>query len=210
MTMSLTQARARVRFIIDDPSPGVIASDADIDDALTTAQQEVYGIITASSNLVQTTGLVSTANDGTASLTALAPKKVCGVAIVQGLMRVQVPPLRAAQMQYRYTAVESLELVYVPRVTFPSAPGNNFVWGSAALDIPVADKLMCMVAASEIKIVDAEVLDGIENRKMELQTAINALINVPSWSVLPLGPQNMQPFLRHIMTGFDTLALCYA
>jgi len=208
--MTLATARARVRYLLDDVAPGVIATDADIDDALTTAMFEAYQFfVQGGANIVQTAGLVSTNTSGVADLTTLAPLRIMGVNIVQGGMRVQIPPLRLAQIQYYYPLAQPLEIIYVPRCTFPTAPGNPFVWGFSTIDLPVLDKLMVAIAASELKIVDAEILQGLEQRKRELRDAVDAVSNVPSFSVLPMSPQG-QPTLRYAMIARDSLALTYS
>jgi hypothetical protein len=215
MTITRAQARTRLRFLIDDPvvsnDNGVRTSKDDVEDALKTAQQEAYNLaVTSGANIFQTQGTVTTSSAGLASLTSLAPQRLVSVAIQQGNVRVPVPALRARDTQQLYTsAPETLVVTYVPRVTFPAADGDPFVWGSPSIDLPQLDKLMVAIAASELKIVDAEVLSGLETRKAELKAAIDSLCNVPRVTVFPLAP-GRQIAVRYIMSGRDALQLVYA
>lgn len=213
MTVTLTLARTRVRTLVDDPivtaSAGVRYTNDDVDDALKTAFFEVYGIATdGGSNLFQVEGQVTASGTGLASLTTLAPKRVVAAAIQQGANRIQVPAMRTIDVSTLYQRSETLVVTYVPRVVFPVNPGDSFIWGQATIDLPQLDKLMIAIAASELKIVDAEVLQGLEKRKEELVAAVMSLGSSPSWTVLPMTPPR-RDVVRYLMTGFDQLQLCY-
>jgi hypothetical protein len=214
MTLTRATARTRVRFIIDDPvvsgDDGVRCAKADVEDALLTAMHEAFGIaVDAGANLFQLEQTITTSAAGVGALASLAPQRIVNVSVQQGGYRVPVPPLRPGDVDQLYTRAETLVVTYVPRPTFPAADGDAFVWGSASINLPQLDKLMVAIAASELKIVDAEVLGGLEARKAELVRAVEGLSNVPGWSVLPMTPRR-QASLRYMMTAPDTLQLVYA
>lgn len=212
MTLTLAQARDRVRLLVDDPAPGVRFLDADIDNALADAQAEAWDFAAgAGVEAGQVQGSATTSSLGVASLTSLSPLKITSVQLIQSSpngFRINIPALRARDATQPYLYAATLLLTYVPKVTFPASSGASFVWGSASVSLPQLDKYMVVIAASELKIVDNEVLPGLENRKRELKEAVQGICNVPQWAVTPVSPSR-QPSIRYTITGPDQMQLVW-
>lgn len=214
MSLSLTDARTRVGFLLDS-AIGVRFTTTDVDAALATAQYEaMLHAVTAGANIFTKTGTVTTSSAGVGDLSTLAPLKLVNVTYVSGSTRLQVVPSRQADVVQHYQAAVPLTVTYVPRPTFPASGAANFVWGSATINLPPLDDLMCVIAASHLKATDGEQNIVLEARKLELKGTVSSLINIPGWSVM-----SMDSGLRaiggrgagfvYVMTAFDTLQLCY-
>lgn len=214
MTLSLTDARTRVGFLLDSEI-GIRFTNTDIDAALASAQYEtLLHAVTAGANIFTKTGTVTTSTAGVADLSTLAPLKVVNVVYKSGSTKLQVVPSRQADVIQDYQAAVSLTVTYVPRPSFPASGAANFVWGSSTINLPPLDDLMCVIAASHLKATDAEQNVVLDARKAELKGTVASLINIPGWSVM-----SMDSSLRaiggrgagfvYVMTGFDTLQLCY-
>lgn len=216
--MLLSEARARVLRLVDDDSSkyNVDGLFTDIDDALKTAQIETWQTAVASGNSIFVIEApLTTGATGIGDLTTIKPMKLVNVALKNGTQRLTVPPARFDEAPTNAGAGLILAIAYVPRVAFPSASGNPFVWASANIaDLsPLLDKLMCVIAASELKIIENEDNNGMERRKTELRLAVSEMLSIPSWSVLPLdgfSAERRGSGFAYVMPAPDTLQLVLA
>lgn len=216
MTITLTQARTRVRFLIDDADANPLVTDAEIDVALATAQEEVWErVVGAGVNVYTTSAFISSDATGLVSLTSLKPLRVSHVALRNGTAFRNVKPARGGDYSGTVASVQTLRVLYVPRAAFPTLVGDPFVWSTAAVSAPTLDQLMCVVAASDVWVKTGEApLKSLEMRKAELNASVESKINIPSWSVVPLRASSQFPDDRGAgflwtMTGPDTMQLVY-
>lgn len=217
MTVTLTQARARVRFLIDDADANPLVSDAEIDVALATAQEEVWQRVVGSGVNVYTQHAdISSSAAGVVNLSSLNPMKVVSVAWKSGNTFMQVPPSRPGDFIQTVAQVQALRVVYVPRATFPALAADPFVWATASISSPTLDQLLCVVAAADVWVKTGEgPLASLEQRKAELQKSIDEQISIPGWSVAPLRATSRFPSHRYagfqwVMTGANQMQLVYA
>jgi hypothetical protein len=216
MTMTLLQARDRVRALIDDTDANPLSSDDDLDDALTTAQVEVMQFVLSSgSNLLGVEVAKTSSADGVVDLSDVTPMKVNHVHHVLATARMQVLPARSSDFSSTVAAAQTLKIGYVARPAFPAADDDAFVWAST-LDAPLLDKLLCLLAASEAWIRSgSKPLEALEVRKAEVRNAILGSLNIPQWTVMPLVAATRYPTQRYasfqwVMTAPDTMQLVYS
>jgi hypothetical protein len=211
--MLLSEARTRVAALCDDD--GTRFSESEIDDALLTAQKETWqqAVKSGASFLTIETTAISTNSSGVADLTGIKPIKIVNVAEMRSGQRYAMNPTRLDQAPQNASVVVPLAIAYVPRLSFPSAAGNPFVWGHANVtDTSLFDKLMCALAASELKIKDDEQNKALEKRKDELRAAVNEMLSIPGWSVMPMDSFSSDRALSSyawVLTAPDTLQLVW-
>jgi hypothetical protein len=115
----------------------------------------------------------------------------------------------------KVVGVVSLAISFTQRPLFPVLPGDNFVWGTAAVENPLLDKYMCVIAASELwGNVQEKPHANLAERKAELRDALESSINIPSWRAQPLQqaisfPINRSAAFQWIMTAPHQLQLVY-
>ena len=189
--MLLSEARTQAYNLVDDA--GRIRFDSDgafveVDAALSAAQLEVWSVVSAvAPQNYATEATITSTSLGVVSLTTQNPIRILGLAYSANGSRFSVLPARFTQSPSNVSAGYTLSLLYVPRVTYPSAAGNAFVWGASAIaPTAVLDRLMVYIAASELLIKDGEVNKALENRKIELRRVLDEEWAASSWSVLPL------------------------
>jgi hypothetical protein len=206
MAISLSAARTRVARLVDDEAAAVYTT-AEIDDALTTAQAEVMRLaVSSGSNVFTAEAAVTTTSAGTADLSSLRPLQIEHVALSAGGARYTIRPARYVDAPANHLATEQLLVAYVASPIFPASEGALFVWGAA--DYPLLDQLMCVLAASELKVKEGEQLAGLEKRKEELVGQVASTLHMPGWAVAPLAWARRRPaHLRYLMTGPETLQL---
>ncbi len=130
-------------------------------------------------------------------------------------MRLQVPPGSPADRVQNVTGVISLSVAFTQRPLFPLAVGDNFVWGTAAVENPLLDKYMACVAASELwGSINEKPHANLAARKLELKAALEGSINIPGWKALPLKqatsyPINRSAAFQWIMTAPHQMQLVY-
>lgn len=208
--MLLSDGRAAVRLLIDDLL-GNLATDAQVDSALTTGQYEAaLFCVSSGSTIMLQEATITTGSTGLADLSSIRPLKIHNVAISVGGYRSRIDPINVQDISSLYQGAQTITVAYTPRPTFPSGPTQPFVWGNAAVSLPPLDEYMCCVAASQIKATDGEVNPIIEQRKAELLKQVMGLINNPSWVVSGMGrTRNYSMGIQWAVTLFDTLQLCY-
>lgn len=212
--MLLSEARTKVLALIDDDNTRFNGDGlfTEVDDALLTAQKEVWQSAVASGcSLFEQETTVPTNASGVADLTTIKPLRIVNVAQILSGVRWLLEPSRLDQAPANAAIVITLAITYVPRLSFPSAPGNPFVWGHANItDTSLFDKLMCAIAASELKIKDNEQNTALEKRKDELRAAVTEMISAVSWSAIPMDQFSQDRNLAiygYVMTAPDTLQL---
>jgi len=217
MTVTLAQARTRVRFLIDDADANPLVTDAEIDVALATAQEEVWQRVVGSGVNVYTQHAdISSGSTGAVNLTSLNPMKIVSVAWKSGNVFLQVPPSRPGDYIQTVGQVQPLRVVYVPRAAFPALTSDPFVWATASISSPTLDQLLCVTAAADVWVKTGEPpLASLEQRKAELQKSVEEQISIPGWSVAPLRAMGRFPTHRYagfqwVMTGVNTMQLVYA
>lgn len=209
--MLLSEGRSRVRRFTDSVNDPRF-SDADIDDALKTAQLEAWQFAVAQgTRIFQLEASVTTSGQGVADLTTIKPIDIINVSLFSGSTRLVVSPCRHDEAPTFVTSALTLKIVYVPRVSFPAGPSSAFVWGTAAItSTDTMDSLMCAIAASELKVTEAEVNAGLEARKNELKVSVASQLSIPGWSVRPLDSFTVgdrDAGMSWLMTAPDTLQL---
>lgn len=212
MTITLTQAIQRVRFLIDDADANPLISDAEITSALEVAQEEVWQLVVDSgANLFYQTAALTSSSTGAVDLSGIKPLKIANVSWEQSGVTLQIPPARLFDGLLNVQQSWPISLVYVPRAVFPASPSAEFVWSQSSISMTTLDQLLCHVAASQVWIKTGEPpLASLEQRKVELQKSVENLINIPTWSVTPLGPvgsRNSGMYWRR--SAHDTLQLVY-
>ena len=211
--MLLSEARTRVAALCDDD--GTRFSESEIDDALLTAQKEVWQLaVNSGSRIFEQQTTITTNSSGVGDLTGIKPIKIVSISEFLSGVRYLVNPQRHDQAPANATISTTLAIVYIPRTTFPANASTAFTWGHANItDTSLFDKLMCVIAVSDLKIKDAEVNPALESRKAELRTALVESISIPGFSVIPMDQFTAERDLssyEYVMTAPDTLQLVLA
>jgi hypothetical protein len=215
--MILSDARTRLlRLVDDDGSRWNAAGDnAELDDALKTAQEEVWlRLIESGAGIFEQEAAISSSSAGVVDLTTLKPIKIVALSLVASTSRLLIEPCRMDTSPTNAPGIRTLLITYVPRVSFPANAGAAFVWGHANVTATaIYDKLMCAIAASELKIKDGETNKALETRKTELLDAALRTIDIPDWTVMPLdefSDDDRGSGLEYVATAPDTLQLVIA
>lgn len=213
MTMTLTQAIARVRFLLDDTDNNPLVSDADITTALQVAQEEVWQLVISSGvNVFNLQAALTSSDAGVVDLSTIDPLAIVNVAsTLGGLGRLQIPPARTFDYSSPVLQAVPLVVTYAPRAAFPATGGDPFVWSTAAISSTTLDQLLCHVAASQCWVRTGEPpLASMEKRRQELTDSVTGMISIPSWSATPIGERtSMTSGMAWIRTAHDQLQLVY-
>lgn len=189
MTITITQAIARVRFLIDDKDANPLISDAEILVALETAYQEVWqlAIVSGANIYNQQVNLTSDGN-GVLDLSAFKPMKIVNVALKLGNVFLQVKPCRLGDGLINVPGPQTFRVTYVPRVVLPAAGVDPIEWPIDIILDPVLDQLLCVVAAADVWIKTGQpTLPSLAEKRGQLEASVKAKINIPGWSVTTLG-----------------------
>ena len=213
--MNRAQARARVRLRIDDED-GVLATDAQINDALDLAQEEVWHmVVEAGGNLAAREAAV-TASNGTADLASALPGgvlRLINISEKNGVNgRLTVLPARASDGMTNYpTSSVDLYVTYIPQVTLVTNDTANYFWGDVSAPSKALDELMVLKAAQTIKITENEVNGALERRAADLERIALGQINIPSVYAMPLIGRSTRTKsrLRYLITSPYTLQLVW-
>lgn len=211
--MLLSDARIRVRRLVDDID-SVFFADAEVDDALSVAQEECLLLAVGSgwTGLSQEADLTSSAA-GAIDLTTLNPLKVTSVSEFQpgSLVSMPIQASRRAFGAIHAAASVQVRVTYVPRASFPANPAAHFVWGVAALNghLRILDQYMCVVAASALKVDEGAENKGLERRKAELRESVLSQLSTPSITVMPFsaGMRGLRSQFQYISSGPFSLQL---
>lgn len=214
MTVTLSAAIARVRFLLDDTDSNPLVSDSDITLALQVAQEEVWQlVVTSGANIFYQQASVTTTSTGAANISSIAPIKIANVAKVVDNYRVQIPPARFYDNYTNVLQSMTLLISYVPRATFPALAGDPFVWSQSTINLNTLDQLMIHIAASQCWVRTGEPPNAaIEKRKQELLDSIHTLVSIPSWSATPVGATDRSvrdAGFSWIRTAHDQLQIIY-
>lgn len=185
--INLTQAIARVRFLIDDQDVNPLVSDAEITVALQTSLDEVWQMVVGSgANLYTQLIDVMTAPDGSVDMTAINPIKIVSVMWKTGNVLVPIIPTRPGAGTFLVTGAPiNIRIIYVPHAVFPATPVTNFVWSTPDINNAVLDQLLCAVAASQVWVKTGEPpLPSLSKRIDELKQSAFEEINIPNTMVL--------------------------
>jgi len=204
---TLAEMRARVRKLIDDTDSNPLNADADVDDALKTAQFEVAQLVVGTgSNLFDTEVTKTSSSTGAIDLSVEKPLKVSYVQFVIGTQRLQVQPARKTDWVAKLLTPMSMVVGYVARPAFPATSGDSFLWGATSAEMPTFDKLMAVIAANELWAnANERPHAALEMREQKLREAAVESINIPSWTVMPLISSTRYPTGRY--AGFQWTSL---
>jgi hypothetical protein len=212
---TLTQARTALLELVDDEDGVRFNADGlftTVDRALKTGQKEAWKRAFGSgTNTIHTKGTFTSSSAGVVDLTSVKPKRLVNVAYATGGQRLNVKPVRWEAAPTDYRSAVSLEVVYVPAVSFPASGAASFVWVNANVEGEVFEELMLFLAAGSLLPKEAVNNPTWKERKQELIEAVEAEVSVPSWSVMPLDAfakrqQRRAPF-SYVVTGPHTLQL---
>ena len=212
---TLTEAVARARLRLDDED-GVLVTDAQIQDALRLAQEEVWQIVVeAGGNLAAVTVPVVATGGSVDLITALSPAKpirLINVAEKNSTnSRLTVQPARAMDGMTNYPSTVDLLVTYIPHAVFPASGGASFIWGDGDAPANVLDELMVLKAVQTIKITENEINNALERRVAELGQMARSQINIPSVYAMPLigRATRTKSQLRYMLTSPYTLQLVW-
>jgi len=217
MTITLAQARTRVRFLIDDADANPLVSDAEIDVALATALEEVWQrVVGSGASCFTISADITSSQAGVVDMTALKPLRIVNVVYATGTIQLQVQPSRTSDYIQKVSGAQPLRIWYVPRATFPALSSDPFVWSTAAISSATLDQLLCVIAAADVWVKTGEPpLASLEQRKAELVKAVEQQVSIPDVTVAPLRvtrkfPTNRYAGFQWARVGHDTLQLVYA
>lgn len=214
---TLAEGLVRVRKLVDDVKVKKYDDTLDITPALMTGQGEAWTCALGSSGkkYFKLTVAKSSSGAGVVDLSNEKPRKIIAVSHIQSGGRLFVMPARMEEGPIDYTgAATPLSIVYLPDVTFPTAPGNPFVWAAAAAMpslVAQLDQLMCLLAAAELKPIENEKTAGLAERIEAKKLAIEDAFPSTSWSSIPLdelaASRRNRAAFRYIETGPHALQL---
>jgi len=211
--MNRAEARDRVRLRIDDED-GVLATDAQINDALDLAQEEVWHMVVEAGGNLASREAALTATNGTADLSSLSGGvlRLINISEKNGVNgRLAILPARASDGMTNYpTSTVDLYVTYIPQVT-AGADGVDYVWGDANTPSKALNELMVLKAAQTIKVTENEVNGALERRASDMERIALGQINIPSVYAMPLIGRSTRTKsrLRYIMTSPYTLQLVW-
>jgi hypothetical protein len=211
--MNRAEARDRVRLRIDDED-GVLATDAQINDALDLAQEEVWHMVVEAGGNLASREAALTATSGTADLSSLSGGvlRLINISEKNGVNgRLAILPARASDGMTNYpTSTVDLYVTYIPQVTAGS-DGVDYVWGDANTPSKALNELMVLKAAQTIKVTENEVNGALERRASDMERIALGQINIPSVYAMPLIGRSTRTKsrLRYIMTSPYTLQLVW-
>jgi hypothetical protein len=200
VSKTLTQARALVQTYLDDEDSD-LAATADIDQALEVAQNMVY--LQAQSWATQRFAKevsISTSAAGVADLGSYDPLRIVAVAQWNGASRDPIPAMSLSDGPTNVSGVRSLKVTYIPPLAFPSAGGNNFVWGQSSLDLPLLDDLMCLHAAAHLNLIHDVENKQLDRRIAALEDKAQHILGFSQWRVMPLRNRSQDSGLGYVMT----------
>ena len=212
--MNRAEARDRVRLRIDDED-GVLATDAEINDALDLAQEEVWHMVVEAGGNLASREAALTATNGTADLSSLSGGvlRLINISEKNGVNgRLAILPARASDGMTNYpTSTVDLYVTYIPQVTAVTDDVTDYVWGDANTPSKALNELMVLKAAQSIKITENEVNGALERRAADMERIALGQINIPSVYAMPLIGRSTRTKsrLRYIMTSPYTLQLVW-
>jgi hypothetical protein len=211
--MNRAEARDRVRLRIDDED-GVLATDAQINDALDLAQEEVWHMVVEAGGNLASREAALTATNGTADLSSLSGGvlRLINISEKNGVNgRLAILPARASDGMTNYpTSTVDLYVTYIPQVT-AGADGVDYEWGDANTPSKALNELMVLKAAQTIKIAENEVNGALERRAADMERIALGQINIPSVYAMPLIGRSTRTKsrLRYLITSPYTLQLVW-
>lgn len=212
--MNRAEARARVRLRIDDED-GVLATDAQINDALELAQEEVWHMVVEAGGNLASREAALTATNGTADLSTLSGGvlRLINISEKNGVNgRLAILPARASDGMTNYpTSTVDLYVTYIPQVTPVTDDVTDYVWGNASAPSKALNELMVLKAAQSIKITENEVNGALERRASDMERIALGQINIPSVYAMPLigRASRTKSRLRYLITSPYTLQLVW-
>ena len=212
--MNRAEARARVRLRIDDED-GVLATDAQINDALELAQEEVWHMVVEAGGNLASREAALTATNGTADLSSLSGGvlRLINISEKNGVNgRLAILPARASDGMTNYpTSTVDLYVTYIPQVTPVTDDVTDYVWGNASAPSKALNELMVLKAAQSIKITENEVNGALERRASDMERIALGQINIPSVYAMPLigRASRTKSRLRYLITSPYTLQLVW-
>jgi hypothetical protein len=212
LTITLTAARTRVGKVFDD----VDAKDAttsNVDDALKTEFHAVYkwaGTL-APRRFAKETASMASSSTGAVDLTSIAGGRILTVNYVTGTSRSPIPEAAMSSGPSDAQGIKNVKILYLPPLTFPTAPGNNFVWGQSTIDLPELDDLMCLRAASTCSVFLDDGNKQLEKLIARAEENLHRILNPGGgWRIMPLRGRSRDSGLAWVKTDDVTLQLVNA
>jgi hypothetical protein len=192
--MLLSEARTKVLKLLDDEDGArydAAADSSELDIALKSAMGEAWTqAIANGADLFVQEASFSSDSTGLVDLSASKVRRIDNVAQIISTTRLTVPCVNLSDIVNTMASVVTLKIAHIPGVTYPSAAGNAFVWGSSTLADDVAaplNNLMCTLAACDLAPKDENLTKALQNRKDDLRSTLRLLASAQGWSVTPLG-----------------------
>lgn len=188
MTLTVTQAIARVRRYLDDNNTGTDArwSDSEIVDSIKVAGNQ---IMTEAAGLgldiFKLTTLVAATN-GVATLSP-AINKIFDVSCISGAARLRVMPGQPKSTVFVSNGLDGrqLEITYIPVYVHPTLVSDPIIFSTGlSFSNDAIDSYLCALAARDCKVIEGDVNQQLENQIAMLKNNFRSLANNPSWSVM--------------------------
>src|SRR5689334_13195996 len=127
--MLLSEARTRTLNLVDDADGVKYPGSTEVDDALGTAQEEVYHLlIGGGANLFTQEAAISSSAAGVVDLTTIKPLKLVNLAESVSGGRLTINPARFYEAPITATGALALLIAYVARPVFPASASTAFAW----------------------------------------------------------------------------------
>jgi hypothetical protein len=208
MSVLLSVARTRVKKYMDDVDGKVADSDTVLDAALEMAVHSVYlqASMWATQRFAKESDITTSAI-GVGDLSTLDPVRIVAVNVSSGQQRLPVPALSLMDGPTNVLGVQTLKVLHVPKITFPTVSSDPIVWGQSSLDLPILDDLACLHAASHLTMLQDQGNKQLEARLKVLEEKAQGVLNFSTWRVMPLRSRSGDSGLGYVMTDAVTLQL---
>lgn len=187
MTLTVTQAIARVRRYLDDYNAAADArwTDAQIEDSIKVAGQQ---IMTEAAGLGLDMFKLTSTTSSSGGVATLSPaiNKIFDVSCISGAARLRVMPGQPKSTVFVSNGLDGrqLEVTYIPAYVHPATVSDPITFSTGlTFSNDAVDSYLCLLAARDCKVVEGDVNQQLENQLMQLKTNFRSLSNNPSWSV---------------------------
>lgn len=188
MTMTVTQAIARVRRYLDDDNTSANArwSDANITDSINQAGSQ---IMTEAAGLgldqFKRTIIFVPANN----LITISPAftKICDVALISGNARLRVMPGTPKGTVFMSSGLDGsqIEITYIPVYTAAALVGDPITYGTGlTFSNNTVDAYLCLLAAKDCKVIEGDINQQLEAQLGAMKNSFRSLCINPTTSVM--------------------------
>lgn len=187
MTMTVTQAIARVRRYLDDDNTSANArwSDANIIDSINQAGSQ---IMTEAAGLgldqFKLTSIFTPSNN----VITVTPSftKICDVAVLSGNSRLRVMPGTPKGTVFMSNGLDGrqIEITFIPVYTAAALVGDNITYGTGlTFNNNIIDTYLCLLAAKDCKVIEGDVNQQLEAQLGAIKNSFRSLCINPTTSV---------------------------